>query len=152
MSEPVIVTRESVPTAVVRGSVPMAQLRDFYDRAFPAVAEALASQDIAPVQAFGLYLSPPGDTVELEVGFVVPGPVTADGDVVPGELPAGEVAYAVHAGPYDGLGEAWGRLQEWMTEHGHTPGGPVWEIYITEPSPDADPEEMRTDLFWPLAD
>jgi effector-binding domain-containing protein len=26
----------------------------------------------------------------------------------------------------------------------------MWEVYLTEPSPDMDPAELRTELFWPL--
>ena len=33
---------------------------------------------------------------------------------------------------------------------GHGPGLPFIELYVTEPSPEADPADMRTDLFLTL--
>ena len=30
---------------------------------------------------------------------------------------------------------------------GREPAFPFWEVYVTEPTPDADPASLRTDLF-----
>ena len=54
----------------------------------------------------------------------------------------------VHAGGYDQLGETWGRLGAWIAERGLTAGADLWEVYVTEPKPDMDPGELRTELFW----
>jgi effector-binding domain-containing protein len=58
------------------------------------------------------------------------------------------VARLVHAGGYDQLGEAWGRLGAWIAGQGLTPGADLWEVYVTGPSPDTDPADLRTELFW----
>jgi len=29
-----------------------------------------------------------------------------------------------------------------------TPGADFWEVYVTEPNPDTDPVELRTELCW----
>ena len=34
---------------------------------------------------------------------------------------------------------------------GETPELPFWEVYVTEPSPEMDPADLRTDLFTRLA-
>ena len=31
-------------------------------------------------------------------------------------------------------------------------GMPFWEVYLTEPSPDMDPANLRTELNQPIAD
>jgi hypothetical protein len=38
-----------------------------------------------------------------------------------------------------------------VTDSGNQPALPFWEIYVTEPSPEADPSTMRTDLVTLLA-
>ena len=58
----------------------------------------------------------------------------------------GRVARTVHAGGYDGLGEAWGSLIGWAAEQGLAPTGEMWEVYLTEPTPDGDPADNRTEL------
>lgn len=150
MTSPEISTCQTRPTAVVRGTVPMDQITPFYDRAFRLVAEALARQGVQPESAFGHYLSPPGDTLTLEVGYTLPHPVEADGEVLAGELPAGRAAFVPHLGPYDELATAWGRLGFWIGEQGLTPGQDLWEVYVTEPTPTTDPATLRTDLYWLL--
>ena len=46
------------------------------------------------------------------------------------------------------MGEAWGRLGAWIAEQGLTPGADLWEVYVTEPNPEMDPADLRTELFW----
>lgn len=148
--EPELIEIEPAKTAVVRGSVVMTGITAFYDRAFGEVAAAVGRQGLSPQGAFGLYLAPPADVIELEVGFVVDGQVEPDGDVIPSALPGGRVARLVHHGGYDGLGAAWGGLLMWVSDQGLVPAGPMWEVYVTEPTPQTDPAHLRTDLFCPV--
>lgn len=152
LQNPEIVTTAPQPTAVVRATVAMDQIRDFYDTAFGAVIDATTEQGVGVLAAFGHYLSAPTDTVELEVGFTTDRPITAVGEVAAGELPGGEVARATYLGGYDGLGAAWQELFDWVTGQGRTVGESMWEVYVTEPSPELDPATLRTDLYWPLQD
>jgi effector-binding domain-containing protein len=69
----------------------------------------------------------------------------------PSRLPAGRIAIISHLGSYDGLGDAWGRFMQAVADSGNQPALPFWEIYVTEPSPEADPATMRTDLVTLLA-
>lgn len=150
---PEIVNRPLTLTAVSRGTVRMEELREFFDRAFTEVAAVLDDQGIRPTSAaFGRYYGQPSDTITLEVGFGTGNAVVPKGEVFAGELPEGPAARAVYTGPYDGLGEAWARLGEWIREQGLTPGDTLWEEYVTEPTPDTDPATLRTDLYWTLAD
>lgn len=147
---PEIVTREPVPTAVVRGRVRMEELPHFFDRAYPLVASVLEQQGLQPREAVGYYLSPPGEAMELEVGFTTEAPVAEDGEVVASQLPGGDVARLTHLGAYDTLGESWNTLGSWIGQQGRRPGPGFWEVYVTEPTPEADPASMRTDLYWAL--
>lgn len=151
--DPEIITHDAVPTAVVRERVTMADLPGLFDRAFTVIGEALTSQGVAPSgPAFGYYLSVPTGTFELEVGLPVSAPITDAGEVLASELPAGEVARATHAGAYDGLADSWSALVAWVEQQGRTPDTRMWEVYVTDPSPEMDPATLRTDLFLLLAD
>jgi effector-binding domain-containing protein len=145
---PQVVEVDEQPTAVVRGSdVPMTELTDFFDRAFGALGGTVAVRPGAVVgPAFARYARPPSDTADLEAGFPVSAPVEPDGDVLPSALPGGRVARLVHHGSYDELGSSWARLMTWAEEQGLTHTGVFWEVYLTEPTPDGDPDAMRTEL------
>lgn len=152
MTEPELVDLAPATTAVVRGVVPLAGLRDFFDASFGQLGRTLAAQGVGVRgPAFGLYRGTPGDTFDLEVGFATDREVRPDGDVAPGTLPGGQVARLTHIGSFDGLGSSWQRLGEWIQEQGLKPGDERWEVYVTQPSPEMDPRDLRTDLHWPVA-
>jgi DNA gyrase inhibitor GyrI len=147
------VNLDPVTTAVVRGVVPMAGLRDFFDASFGALARTIEAQRITMLSpAFGLYHGPPGEALDLEVGFVTDQAVRPEGGVVVGSLPGGRVARLTHCGSFDGLGSSWDRLHSWVRERGLSVGEDRWETYVTQPSPDMDPRDLRTELNWPLTD
>lgn len=148
-STPELVDVVERPTAVIRARVPVHELVALFDRAFREVSETLGRQGVPPVgAAFARYAGPPTDVADLEVGFPTATPITDEGDVVASTLPGGRVARTILAGPYDELGAAWAALAAWMAEHGHIPGDAFWETYVTEPRPDMDPADLRTELYW----
>ena len=154
---PVVCETAEASTAVVRGSVPITGLRDFFDNSFRLLPQVIAGQGAA-IQgaAFCLYRESseapaPDAAVDLELGFAVDCVVQAQDGVMPGRLPAGDVARYVYAGGFDGLGSAWERLRSWIGEHGREAGPLRWEVYQTQPTPDMDPSELRTELNWLLA-
>ena len=154
--EPDVVSAPALVTAVVRDTVPMAALRDFFDVSFRDLARVLAAQGIVVVgPAFGRYRGPlgaPGDTIDIEVGFVTDRAVRPDGSVVPGALPGGRTARLTHAGAFDGLAASWERLRAWIEEQGLAPRTDRWEVYVTQPAPETDPATLRTELNWPVSD
>ena len=149
---PELVTVRPVTTAVVRGTISSEEVTDFFDRSFGVLGGALAAQGVTPTgPAYALYRRVPDETMDLEVGFPVDRAIEPDGAAEAGERPGGQVARLVYAGSFDGLTDAWQRLGRWIGEQGLTPGEPFWEVYLTEPSPDMDPADLRTELNWPVA-
>lgn len=153
---PQIVEVEARPTVSIRQRVPMNEMTDFFDTSFATLASVLAATKAAPTGApFALYRGMPTDEVDVEVGFPLDRPVeddvvAANAGTQASTLPGGEVATAVHRGSFDGLGGSWEALAEWISAQGRTMGPMMWEVYLTEPSPDMDPAELRTQLCWPL--
>ncbi|GAA1084329.1 GyrI-like domain-containing protein [Pseudonocardia alni] len=151
MTTPELVEVSARPTAVVRGTVPATDLPAFFDCAYSVLPAAVAGQGVTVTgPAFALYRGPLTATADLETGFPTDREVTPDGDVVAGALPACRVARVVHAGSFDGLGAAWQRLGEWVAGQGLRGGDVFWEVYLTEPSPDMDPADLRTELNMPV--
>ena len=147
-----LATVTDTPTAVIRGVVPVAELANFFDRSFTTLATVTSTQGVAITgPAFAFYHGAPSDTADLEVGFPTSQPIEPTDGVEVGTLPAGRVARAIHHGSYDGLGSSWGQLEQWIRGQGLEPAGSFWEVYVTEPSPDMDPAELRTELIWPVS-
>jgi effector-binding domain-containing protein len=151
--EPEIVDVSTATAAVIRDVVATADFAAFFDRSFPTIAAVLSTQGIAIIgPAFALYHGHPTPTADVEAGFVTERAVQPDGDVHVGALPAGRVARLVHHGSYDQLGSTWDQLRTWIERRGLTPGNEFWEVYTTEPSPEMDPADLRTELNWLVTD
>jgi effector-binding domain-containing protein len=150
--EPELVSLGPATTAVIRGTVPPTGLRDFFDESFRTLPQVLADQRVSVLSpAFALYHGIPVDAFDLEAGFVTDRPVQPAHGVVAGSLPGGRAARLTHFGSFDGLGSSWERLDSWIRRQGLSAGSQRWETYVTRPSPEMDPRDLRTDLTWPLA-
>ncbi|WP_193070943.1 GyrI-like domain-containing protein [Brevibacterium sp. FME37] len=158
-SELTVFEATQIPTAVVETrNVALEDLPSLFDATFsrliPALAEA--EQEIAG-PAFALYTRQPSDTVDLEIGLPLTSgltralPLGEELIAIPSQLPGGSVAALTHIGGYDGLGEAWAGLMKEAVDAGHHPDLPFFEVYVTEPRPDMDPKDLRTDLYLALS-
>lgn len=158
LAAPTVADTPAVPTAVVRNTdYPMHEMPALMDGTFAHLPVALAEAGITPIgPALSLHTRMPTDTADLEVGFPVDAPLTEPITlpngfvVVASELPAGRAIGTSYVGGYEGLGDAWGGFMQAVAESGETAALPFWEMYVTEPSPEADPATMRTDLFTAL--
>jgi DNA-binding transcriptional MerR regulator len=81
--------------------------------------------------------------MEVVVGYADP-----DGPLV---VPAGVVAVATHAGPYEHLPLTYHALLAWVHERGLRPRGTVRETYLTDPTT-TEPARLATRVAVPLED
>ena len=137
-------------TASVRREVPRDGLPEAIGQMLRAVREALAQQAIqADGAPFARYHSF-GETIDLEAGAMVATPISAAGEVKPGQLPAGPAAIAVHAGPYESLGTTYEAMQRWLDASTFAANGGPWELYLTDPSVEPDASRWLTEVIFPL--
>ena len=157
-TELTVIEVPATPAAVVEArEVHMADLPELFDSTFSGLFPVLSDAGLEPAgPAFALYTRQPSETVDLQLGLPTSAgltnaqPIAGGHIVIPAELPGGSMAVRSHLGGYDGLGESWALLLKDAVAAGHRPGLPFIELYITEPSPQADPADMRTDLFLTL--
>jgi effector-binding domain-containing protein len=78
-----------------------------------------------------LYHHPASGNAPMDVDFGVEATRSFEpsGDVHPIETPAGEVATAVHVGPYDRLKQTHDAIHAWAQAHQRRFAGKSWEIY-----------------------
>jgi effector-binding domain-containing protein len=152
LTEPVILQTPARRTAVIRLTIPRGQIQVVMGPAIGELMASLQAQGVAPAgPLFSRHLRMDPEVFDFEVGVPVEGLVTPTGRVRPGELPAATVARALYAGPYEGLGDAWGAMDAWVNANGDAPRGDLWECYLTGPESSQDPKTWRTELNRPLA-
>jgi effector-binding domain-containing protein len=67
--------------------------------------------------------------MDVDFGVQVTRSFSKEGEVFATETPAGKVATALHAGPYERLGETHGAIHAWAAANKMTFAGKSWEIY-----------------------
>lgn len=151
--ETIRTTLPAARVAAVRAQVPMSELTRFYDRAYARVQQVAEQQGWRiSGPAVGWYHGMPTDTVDLAAGFLVDDVdlgVTVDGVEVL-DMPGGEALVLTHAGPYTLLPDAWDLVEQERVTLGVDGRGDFWEEYVTDPSPDGDPDMNVTRLVLPL--
>jgi hypothetical protein len=87
--------------------------------------------------------------INMEIGQEAFEPFASTGDLFCSRIPGGEVATTAHIGPYQQLGDAHRAIVQWAADRKRTLVGPNWEIYGHWTD---DPTQLRTDVFYLLAD
>ena len=151
LDKPEIIQTAAQPTAVLRLTIPRAEIQNVMGPGYREVMAAVAAQGIATVGPWlthHLRMDP--DVFDFEICVPVATPISASGRVKPGELPAATVARTVYRGRYEGLPAAWGEFMAWIAAQGHTPAPDLWEIYAAGPESSPDPANWRTELNRPI--
>jgi len=73
-----------------------------------------------------------------------------DGRIEVIDLPAADLAVAVHPGPHDDIDVTYGRLGNWVASHALGVDGPVHETYLVGPRDTRDARRWRTEIGWPV--
>ena len=154
--QPVLVIRRRVKPSEI-GST-LAEVLPIVFKHAQQTRAAIAGQPLTRYIEWG-----PG-LLSIEAGFPVvasgnnandgesPSDSPAGGPVIVADcLPGGPVATVTHSGPYEMLAEAHAAIQQWIETQGLRAAGPPWEIYTTDPADYPDPQDWKTDVFWPLA-
>ena len=141
------------PVLVARRRVPRAGIAQAIGEALPLVF-AYAQQNGIPIAGppFARYPDMGPGLMTLDIGVPVAAPPQASGaEITADTLPEGLAAVTTHTGPYDKLPEAIAALGEWIAGQGLIPAGGPWESYITDPGNYPDPQDWKTEVFWPVA-
>ncbi len=147
--------RESAAQEIVsvRGHASVAGMPEFFGTAYRDIFTRLGEVGVRPVgPGFAIYHDPDfrEDDVDVEVCAPVEEHVPTEGRVVGSVLPGGPIAYTLHPGSYELIGQAYQALAAWVQERGHEMAGPPREVYLVGVTEVRDPSQLRTELDWPI--
>ena len=149
---PQIVQTAVQSTAIIRVTVPRAEIQQVMGPGLDELMATLRAQGIVPAGSwFTHHLRMDPATFDFEIGVPVTEPVAAAGRVTNGQLPAATVARTIYHGPYEGLPSAWAEFNAWIAAEGRTAGPSLWQTYVTDPAANPDPTTWLTELTRPLA-
>jgi DNA-binding transcriptional MerR regulator len=137
----------------ISGTVGADDLGPWWAAAFAEVQAAMVVSDVSatgPVS--GQFAT---ELFELERGdamLFIPtsAPPTGTGRARPVELPAVELAVAVHRGSHADVDRTYGALGTHVAEHALGVAGPLRETYVVNRLDTADATRWRTQIGWPI--
>ncbi len=112
------------------------------------------SRNIFPTGALiGIYFNSPEEVkpeeLEWEIGFPISDQVNISEPLKKKVWKITSVVAAIHKGAYEETGTTIAKMLEWMKEKGFIQAGPVLEKYLTMPTPETKPEDLRSEIWIP---
>lgn len=142
-----------VRAASIANTVKLGEIEPWWLDAFAEIQGALRAAGVRRAgPGGGLY---PTELFTDEVGeavvFVpIADPLESSGRVRVIELPAVELAVAVHQGPHGGADRIYGALGTHVAEHALGVEGPIREHYLVTSDDTTDESQVRTEICWPI--
>jgi effector-binding domain-containing protein len=137
--------------AAVRREVALAEVGSAWIPALDKVWEFIRSQPGLRTDGHNIFLyhdpTQRGPLILCDFGVEVTRTFETAGEVYATETPGGEVAVAVHRGPYSRTNEAHAAIRKWMAANRKESAGHCWEIY-GDPTP--DPADTETTVMYLL--
>jgi len=142
--------REDQIAMTLRTRTPMSELPAVIGEGYGKISAYIAEAALSP-QSFPyvIYHNMDMNDLDVEMGIPVEASQAGGGDVRAGILPGGPAATCLYTGPYSGLGEAYGAMEQWVEREKLSPSGAVYEIYYNDPGV-TPPEELQTLVVLPL--
>jgi AraC family transcriptional regulator len=116
-------------------------------------AQGLFPQVRGPM--IGIYFNSPADTkpedLAWEAGFIVTAQATAQPPLAKKVWEHPTVAVAMHRGPYADVGRTIAKMMAWLAANGYRPDGPFLERYLDQNPMGVKPEDLRTEIWIPVA-
>ncbi len=116
--------------------------------------QAIQEQKVAPAgPMIGVYYNSPymvkPEELEWEMGFPVSSKTEVKAPLEKKEWKSTLVVSAIHKGAYEEVAKTYYKMLEWIKENKLTLAGPALERYLTTPTPDTKPEDLRSEIWIP---
>lgn len=151
ISNPVVLSTDATDIAYIPLRIPRAEMATHLPPALEELFAALYAQHLTPTGAwFAHHTELPATHFHFRACVPVASPITAAGRVQAGFLSPGTVAHTTYRGPYTHLPQAWGEFRAWTVAQQLPTDSQVIERYTVSPSQTLNPDELVTELLWPL--
>ncbi len=143
---------EAQKSLVIKADIPTSEIGPKMGEIYSQLFEYLEANNITPVgPAFAVYYSfePEGNTV-FEAGVPVKDKVKGSGDIAYKEYAAMKVVSTLYIGAYDNMMSIYTAMEKYLKDNKLESTGSSWEIYLTDPSEVATPDENQTLIYFPI--
>lgn len=145
-------TVESMPALSVKDSVSVENIGTFLETYFPQLYMYIIRKGGTPQgHPYSVtYNWDPEGMLLMEAGIPLTEAIEGQDNMKATETPSGKVLKAVHWGPYDQVAKVYNALEQYMSVLKIEPAGAPWEVYVTDPMQEPDPEKWETIVYFPI--
>lgn len=119
-----------------------------YGRYFDRLYEKIATENLTLLgPPMTIYHSPEHNPAGNDTEFAIPIKEAVKGTR---DLPGGLCAKSVLKGPYSELTPVYAKLMEWVENEGYELVRSPYEVYVTDPNQAAVPEDIVTEVYFPV--
>ena len=139
----------------IAGEVATAEIETWWAGVFEELYAALRQQDVHPAGPGGAlysreFFEDEGGEVIAFVPLAGTAAAAARGRAGVHQLPAAELAVAVHRGSFGDLDRTYGALGTYVAEREIGVDGPIREYYTVTAADTGDQAQHRTEVCWPV--
>jgi effector-binding domain-containing protein len=124
------------------------KMSELYGKIFAYLGENKI-QLVGPPFAVYYAFDPKGNTT-FEVGAPINEKLKESADIKYKEFPAMKVISTMHIGPYDQITPVYAALEKYAKENKIAFVPVSWEIYLTDPNTEKDPNKYQTLVYFPV--
>ena len=145
-----IINQPLQPTLAIRTTTSIKELPNELGKAYGAIGQYLAELGEQPTGApYAAYFTFSMESMDIEIGFPVSGPLPGKDEIESSEIPAGKVARCLYTGPYNKIEPAYNALTAFIEEQDYESTGVAYEFYLNDPG-EVTPEELLTQIVFRL--
>jgi effector-binding domain-containing protein len=136
----------------IRDSVNQSEISNVHGKLYAEINQFMDKNDIESSQAPIVIYHFWSDTlVDIEAGIPVNDSIILGNKRVRmNKIKKGYVVTATHFGSYERLPETYFGINEWMRKNQVVVTGVPWEVYVTDPANESNPDNWETKIFFPV--
>lgn len=149
------VVQDSVQTTwflSIRDSVSQSEMNNIHGKIYSQINHYMDNNELEIASSPMVIYHYWSDTlIDIEAGIPITDSVEViDKNIRLNKIRSGKVVTAIHHGAYDRIPETYFGINEWMRKNKVVVNGPPWEVYITDPAKEVDPEKWQTAIYFPI--
>jgi effector-binding domain-containing protein len=149
-------TVESMKIMSILDSCTLEKIGDKLGELYGEIGKVTKKQELnqtgAPFAVYHKVVTNPDGSMffVLQAGIPVDREGKDEGRVKYWVVPAGNVVKASYYGPYEGTIKAHEVMGAWMAKNGKVTIGAPWEVYVTDPGVEKNPDKWLTEIYYPV--
>lgn len=136
----------------IRDTVNQYEINNIHGKLYEKINRFMDDEEIESIEPPIVIYHFWSDTlIDIEAGIPVKDTsIIGKGSIKMNKIKKGYVVTATHYGSYERLPETYFGINEWMRKNKVVVTGVPWEVYITDPTNETDPEKWETAIFFPV--